>query len=172
MRIDYIILRLRNILGIPFNAKTELSKFDLEESQTVLDFGCGIGSFTLPAAQKVGPKGKVIALDRESSALAVVKKSARRKGLANIDAVLSDGPIDLPDESVDLIIFIGVLPYLEDAAPILNELHRVLRPNGVLVTRHCFRVSKEEVMERILRTHQFKLKAENGHMLFFSPFQA
>ena len=171
MKIEYLILRLRDLLGIPFNAKTELSKIGLKAGQTVLDFGCGVGSFTYPAAQFIGSNGKVIALDRESAALAVVRKTAQRKGLANIDIICSDGPTQLDDNSVDLIIFIGVLPYLEDAATVLNELYRVLGPKGVLVTRHCFRISKVEVLERILGTRQFELTSENGHMLFFSTLQ-
>jgi ubiquinone/menaquinone biosynthesis C-methylase UbiE len=169
MKVEYLILRLRNIAGVPFSPQKELSKLNLAKGQTVLDFGCGIGSFTLPLAQRVGPEGKAFALDREASALAAVEKAARRRGLANIETILSDGPTGLPDRSVDLVLFIGVLPSLEDAAPILAELSRVLKPDGTLVTRHCFRISREEVLSEIVGSKQFELKTENGNMLSFSP---
>jgi len=38
----------------------------------------------------------------------------------------------LPDQSVDLALFIGVLPYLQDAGPVLSDLHRVLKPGSIL----------------------------------------
>ena len=115
MKIDYCILRLRNFLGIPFNPKTALTKLPLSEGQTVLDFGCRIGSFTLPAAQKVGPKGKVFALYKENTAPSEIRKAAQRKNLKNIKTIQSDAATHLPDNSVDPVLFIEVLPFVNDA---------------------------------------------------------
>jgi ubiquinone/menaquinone biosynthesis C-methylase UbiE len=169
MKFEYVILRLRNRLGIPFKPEKELSKLNISNGQTVLDFGCGIGSFTLPLAQLVGDGGKVFALDVEPSALKAVQRAAKREGLAQIETILSDCDTGLPDHSIDMVLFIGVLPHLEDAKPVLAELHRVLKPGGVLATRHCFRVSKEQVLQAINATDLFKLQMENGHMLAFAP---
>ena len=35
----------------------------VKEGMTVVDYGCGMGFFTLPMARLVGPGGKVIAVD-------------------------------------------------------------------------------------------------------------
>jgi ubiquinone/menaquinone biosynthesis C-methylase UbiE len=177
MKPEYLVLRLRNRLGIPFKPERELAKLSISKGQTILDFGCGIGSFTLPLAHLVGAEGKVFAVDREPSALDEVRDTAQRKGLANIEVILTDRDTGLPDRSVDLVLFIGVLPHLQDAGPVLAELHRVLRspepaegkPGGILATRHCFRVSRDEVLRTIKATGLFKLQAERGRMLSFVP---
>ena len=63
-------------------AEGVIAKIKVSAGESVLDFGCGIGSFTLPLARLVGNKGKVFAADREASALAGVEKIARRRNLA------------------------------------------------------------------------------------------
>jgi ubiquinone/menaquinone biosynthesis C-methylase UbiE len=156
-------------LGIPFKPEKELSKLNISNGQTVLDFGCGIGSFTLPLAHLVGAGGKVFALDIEPSALKVVQRAAKREGLAQIETILSDCDTGLPNHSIDLVLLIGVLPYLEDAEPVLTELHRVLKPGGVLATRHCFRISRETLLRIMDATGMYVLRAEKGHMLSYTP---
>ena len=47
----------------------------------VLDYGCGTGSYSIPAAQLVGPMGKVYAADIHPLAINEVQKKAFSKGL-------------------------------------------------------------------------------------------
>jgi ubiquinone/menaquinone biosynthesis C-methylase UbiE len=169
MRLEYLFLRLRNTLGIPFKPENELSKLDISRGQTVLDFGCGIGSFTPPVAQLVGAEGKVFALDKEPYALETVRKAAQKKGLTKIEAILSECDTLLPAHSVDLILFYGVLPDIEDPAAVLKELHRMLKPGGTLSTRSCFRITREGVMRIINATGLFTLRSEKGRILSFLP---
>jgi len=169
LKFEYVIIRIRNRVGIPFKPEKELAKLDIVTGQTVLDYGCGIGSFTLPLARLVGDGGRVYALDIEPLAVERVRKLAQREGITNIETILLDNDTGLPDRSVDLVLFIGVLPHLQDARPVLAELHRVLKPGGMLATRHCFRVSREEVLRRIGETGLFRLDREQGHMLGFAP---
>jgi ubiquinone/menaquinone biosynthesis C-methylase UbiE len=169
MKPEYIVLRIRNAIGIPFKPERELEKLSISPGQTVLDFGCGIGSFTIPLARSVGPQGKVIALDIEPSALSVVEKNAQRNKLMNIITVLSDCKTDLSANSVDLALFIGVLPSLDDPGPVLQEIHRVLKSEGCLATRRCFRISREEVIDKIAGSGYFEMISESGHMISFKP---
>ena len=52
-----------------------LEKAGIERGQIVLDFGCGSGTYTLPAARIVGSEGKVYALDKDKKALAVLAEN-------------------------------------------------------------------------------------------------
>jgi len=53
----------------------------VNEGQIIVDFGCGYGSYTIPAAKMVGEKGKVYALDKNKKALDTVMKKAEAQGL-------------------------------------------------------------------------------------------
>jgi precorrin-6B methylase 2 len=106
----YAMLRLRDRTGIPFKPEKEIAKMKISEGETILDFGCGFGSFSLPLANLLGPSGRVYALDKEILALKMLEKSADKQGLTNIETILSDYHTGLPDDSIDRVLLIGVLP--------------------------------------------------------------
>jgi len=168
LRIEYWLLGLRDRIGIPFKPEEEVRKLSLKEGQKVLDYGCGIGSYTFPAARLVGERGRVYALDKEPLAIRKIEKKAREEGFHNIDTILSDLDTGLPDESVDVILLYGVLPEVKHKEPLLRELYRVLKPGGYLSTRFCFRMKKERILEIMEKTNLFSLKEQKGHILNFS----
>ncbi len=51
---------------------------------SVLDFGCGPGSYVIPAAQMVTESGRIYALDIRQTALTMVRDRALKLGLANV----------------------------------------------------------------------------------------
>jgi len=166
-RIEYFFLGLRDKFGIPFKPKKELSKLNIEEGQKILDYGCGIGSFTFPVANLVSEKGKIYALDKQPSAIKWVEERAQKERFRNIDTILSEGDTGLPDESVDVILLYGVLPEIKSKEFLLRELYRVLKPNGYLSTRFCFRMKKDRVLEIMEATSLFFLREQKGHLLNF-----
>ncbi|MFC2024954.1 class I SAM-dependent methyltransferase [Chloroflexota bacterium] len=104
----------------------------VQEGQTFLDYGCGTGSFTIPAAKIVGSKGKVYALDYFPRQLEVVEEQARKEELANVETILSDKKTSLADECIDVIWMCDVLHEIKGRRAVLEELYRVLRRDGVL----------------------------------------
>ena len=104
----------------------------VQEGQTFLDYGCGTGSFTIPAAVMVSEKGKVYALDYFQRQLEIVEERSRKEGLTNIETILSDSRTGLPDECIDVIWMCDVLHEIEERRAVLEELYRVLRKEGVL----------------------------------------
>lgn len=65
------------------------------EGDTVIDIGANIGYYTMLAAQKVGPRGKVIAFEPDPTAFALLEKNAKANGFTNIVAeqkAVSDAP--------------------------------------------------------------------------------
>ena len=166
-RIEYFLLGLRDKVGIPFKPEKEINKLNLEKGQQILEYGCGIGSYTFPVANLVGKKGKVYALDKQPSAIKRIEGKAQKEGFSNTDTILSDGDTGLPNESVDVILLYGVLPEIENKESLLRELYRVLKPNGYLSTRFCFRIKKERVLEIMEAASLFFLREQKGHILNF-----
>ena len=117
------------------HASEVLMHVGVSKAQTVLDYGCGSGTFTIPSARIVGKGGRVYAFEARSSLLERVREKAREAALSNIVAVLSDSSkptIDLTDKSVDIILVYDVMHEIDNQRGLLQELHRVLRGDGVL----------------------------------------
>ncbi len=119
-----------------FTARSILRKWDecnlVQEGQTVLDFGCGTGDFTIPAAKLVSDEGKVYALDYFPRQLEIVARRMEKEGMKNVETILSNNDTDLPDESVDVIWMCDVLHEIKERRVVLEELHRVLKGDGSL----------------------------------------
>jgi FkbM family methyltransferase len=112
-----------------------LAHVGVSEAQTVLDYGCGPGTFTIPCAEIVGRRGRVYAFEVRPSLLEQVKEKAKGAALSNIIAVLSDKSkleIELRDKSIDVILVYDVMHEIKDRNELLRELHRVLKENGIL----------------------------------------
>jgi ubiquinone/menaquinone biosynthesis C-methylase UbiE len=114
------------------NLSRQLQKSGVRGGQTVLDFGCGSGHFTIAAASMVGDNGKVYALDMHPLAIEAVKKKVAKEGLPNVRTILSDRDTGLPDESVDVVLLYRTFYLVKDKQGLLDELHRVLKPDCIL----------------------------------------
>jgi SAM-dependent methyltransferase len=91
-----------------------------------LDLGCGTG-WTLEALRHLGLDRRVLGVDISFGMLAY----ARRKGMP---VALGDvGALPVASASIDVVLARGVLHHLEDLPGALAEIHRVLRPGGLMV---------------------------------------
>jgi arsenite methyltransferase len=99
----------------------------------VVDVGCGAGIDSLIAAKKVGPEGRVIGVDMTPSMLEKASRAAREMGLENVE--FREGyaeALPVEDGWADVVISNGVLNLMPDKAAALEEMSRVLKPNGRL----------------------------------------
>jgi precorrin-6B methylase 2 len=148
------------------NPKKQLQKLGIREGQTVLDFGCGSGSYAIPAARMVGQKGMVYALDIHPLAMRAVEKKAKKEGMTNITTILSDRDTGLPDESIDTILLYDTIHMIKDKQALLKELHRVVKSKGLLsiLVRH---MKIEDVLDIAEKDGQFSLRDQHGSLLNF-----
>lgn len=101
----------------------------------VAEFGCGYGTFTIPAAKMIA--GKVYAIDIEPIMVEITKKKAIEKGLNNLETILRDFISEgsgLEDGSIDYVMLFNVLHAEGDK--LLKEAYRILKPNGKLGIIH------------------------------------
>ncbi|MFC2072158.1 class I SAM-dependent methyltransferase [Chloroflexota bacterium] len=135
----------------------------IQGEQTFLDYGCGTGDFTIPAARIVGASGKIYALDCFPRQLEIVEEKSRKEGLTNIETILSDSKTGLPNECIDVIWMCDVFHEVRERQAVLEELHRVLRGEGVLAIYDGMR-------ERVLNYTNglFSLTGRDGKLLKFA----
>jgi ubiquinone/menaquinone biosynthesis C-methylase UbiE len=147
------MLSLRDLFVSPEEIMGEV---DIQPGFHVLDYGCGTGSFTFEAAQRAGPEGKVYALDIHPRALEKVQKGALKKGLANIETVLTSCITQVDAGSIDAVLFYYVLHWLTDPDCVLRELHRVLKPGALLSFRDPY-MKEEEILSTITGKGWFRM---------------
>ena len=116
-----------------------LQQIGIRTGQTVLDFGCGYGAYTIPVAKIVGEQGRVYALDKDKEALDALMQRGESAGLKNIDRMETSGELEigLTDESIDVVLLFDVFhsfyfPKTEDRRRLLIEIRRVMRPSAFL----------------------------------------
>ncbi len=105
----------------------------IREGQRVVDYGCGPGALSVELARRVGPRGKIFALDINREFLARTDKLASEQGFsASIETRQVDGEaLPLEDGCADRVICKNVLEYVPDPAGTLREFHRVLKAGGI-----------------------------------------
>jgi ubiquinone/menaquinone biosynthesis C-methylase UbiE len=112
--------------------KNILEEVGIKPGFHVLDYGCGPGGYIIPLAGLVGKSGKVYALDIHPLAIQRVKDIASKKQLTNVETILSDCQTGLSDNSLDAVLLYDIFHHLSDPDVVLKELHRVLKPDGIL----------------------------------------
>jgi ubiquinone/menaquinone biosynthesis C-methylase UbiE len=112
-----------------FNYINDLS---LPEGTNVLEVGCGAG-FMAIALAKAG--FTVTAIDSLREMITLSQQNAKDAGVDNkIDAVLGDvHELAFQDHSFDLIVALGVTPWLFSLRKALVEIARILEPGGYVV---------------------------------------
>lgn len=105
----------------------------LRSGQAVLEVGCGLGFFTVPAAEIVGQDGRVVSLDVSPTAVAHVQRKAEETGASNVEVLLaSAADTGLPNQSFDLVFVFGLGHVVGDLQDIWMELNRLLKPGATL----------------------------------------
>jgi len=167
-RLHFAMIRIvhETLYGVFVNPYRLLTQAGLRRGQRVLEVGCGPGFFTIPAAKIAGETGRVIALDINPAAVEYVSRKIVGSGLANVETRLADATeTRLGDESVDLAFLFGVMHSFKDLNKLLREMHRVLRPNGILSIQS--RLAEKELLETVGATQLFKFREETKRVYVF-----
>jgi len=148
-----------------------LKDIGIKRGQKVLDFGCGSGNYTIPAARIVGEEGLLYALDKDKRSLDQLMRKAESIGLKNIIRLdtSSESGTGLDNESIDVVLLYDVLHYYyfprtEDRRHLLREVYRVLKPSALLSLCPTHLQShmepKLEDVEREIQEASFYLESE------------
>jgi ubiquinone/menaquinone biosynthesis C-methylase UbiE len=103
----------------------------------VMDLGCAMGFFSLPLAEMVGPRGRVICVDVQERMIRTLKKRAARAGVSErIETRLCQAGnlgLDYLNGKIDFALAFAVLHEVPDAPTLLAEIRSLLRPGGRLL---------------------------------------
>jgi ubiquinone/menaquinone biosynthesis C-methylase UbiE len=146
-----------------------LRKIGIRKGQTVLDFGCGSGAYTVPVARIVSEEGIVYALDRDKRALDELMQRAELEGLRNIRRMdtSSEVEIRLDDGSIDVVLLYDIFWYFPLSDPrltkLLAEVYRVSRRQALIsvIPKH---INSEQLKDK-MENAGFQLKKKNAETI-------
>lgn len=118
-----------------FASRVEILKaLDLEEGDAIADIGAGTGLFESIFAKKVGPTGKVYAVDISPRLIDYMKGRVKTENLTNVHVVLSnDSSAELEDNSINIAFICDTYHHFEYHADMLLSIRNALRSKGQLI---------------------------------------
>jgi ubiquinone/menaquinone biosynthesis C-methylase UbiE len=109
----------------------------VKEGMTALDVGCGMGFFSLPPVELVGPAGRVVCVDLQERMIRSLERRAQKFGLSgNIETRVCGKNtlgIDDLDGSVDFAIAFAMVHEVPDRGRMFYELGKSLKMGGLLL---------------------------------------
>jgi ubiquinone/menaquinone biosynthesis C-methylase UbiE len=148
-----------------------LRKAGIRKNHIVLDFGCGVGHYTVPAASVVESKGIVYAIDKEQQAINELRQKAAANNLKNVKIIETSGKtmLDFESESIDVVLFYDVLHYFgkHNREELYQETYRVLKQDGLLSVYPKHTLKDDPIQEfRRLTLSDVKREIEGSNFAF------
>lgn len=163
---------MANAIDNPFRRKIQppnetALRHGIQPGMRVLEIGPGNGTYSLAAAQRIGPHGELVTIDIESKMIERIQRKIEVEGITNIETRVAD-VYDLPfdDHSFDLIYMIAVINEIPNIPQALLEFHRVLNPTGKLVFSELFMDPDYPLAGTLIQRVQaskFRLKEKIGN---------
>lgn len=116
-------------------------RFVIRPDEHVVDVGCGTGNLTLALLARLGPRGRVTALDISPAMLMRAAQKTTDTRVSWHEA--SADRLPLPDAACDRCICFSAWPHFDRPDSVIAEFRRVLRPGGQVHILHL--IAKEEV---------------------------
>lgn len=110
-----------------------MTLLEIKKGSAVADLGAGSGWFSVRAAKRVGPSGKVFAEDINPQYLTYIQGRAAKENLPQITTILgSVNDPKLPPNSVDAVLMLKVYHELAHPRAVLAALLPSLKPGARL----------------------------------------
>ena len=120
-------------------SSTLLDRAGIAPGMQVLDIGCGAGRLSLAAGQRVGPSGRVVALDIKEPMILRLQGRLTERGVSNIYPMLAGADEGkLERETFDRAFLVTVLGEIPDRSKAMRDIYEALKPGGLLSVTEMF----------------------------------
>ena len=102
---------------------------------TCLDIGCGSGDVTLELARRVGPKGRAVGADIDSTKLDLCRADATNLSVSNVEYRSIDIRERPERPEFDVVHARFLLTHLSDPAGAVNAFYDHLKPGGLVIVQ-------------------------------------
>jgi ubiquinone/menaquinone biosynthesis C-methylase UbiE len=125
-------IKYRHVLvgGLTKHSDAIFPKLEVNDGERVLDAGAGFGDTAIMLAKRVGPTGRVIAIDCCDTFLDYGRRDAAAAGVTNIDFVEADIQVQPFEPNCDLVFSRFGTMFFENPVAAMRNMRRALRPGG------------------------------------------
>ena len=123
----------------------------VQQGYTAIDIGPGMGYFTIPLAELVGPTGHVTAIDIQPKMLSALMARAQKKGLSDRIKTHLASPDSIGFyEKADFILAFWMAHEVPDHRRFFSEIRNLMKPEGFfLLVEPLIHVSKKNFARAI-----------------------
>jgi ubiquinone/menaquinone biosynthesis C-methylase UbiE len=109
----------------------------VRDGMTVLEVGPGMGFFSLPMAQLVGERGRIVCVDLQERMIASLRKRATKAGLAQrMEFRMCEATtLGVPDLAgrCDFALAFAMVHEVPDPERLFREIHAAMKQSGTLL---------------------------------------
>lgn len=152
--------------------ETILKRMALKPGQRILEIGPGPGRLLLPAARLVQPGGEVVGVEIQPGMVQRLSERAKKANLTNLTVILGDATQpQIPVFHFDVAILCTVLGEVPDRAALMQQIHRALKPGGLLHVTEMFgdpHYQSRSTVRKFAQQAGFQMLTIQGHWWLFT----
>ncbi len=161
-----VLIHIRDFLSPPMR---RAEQWGISKGDTVIDYGCGAGSYLPAFADLVGPGGRVFAVDIHPLAIAAAERVKAERNLHVVTPVQTTGyPSPLDAKIADVVCALDMFHMARDQQLLLAELRRILKGDGRLVIDRGH-LPERELRGELAQSGLWQVQDEAGAALICAP---
>lgn len=127
-------IRFKHILvdGLTHHSEAIFPSLQVNEGDSALDIGCGFGDTAMKLARRVGPTGRVMALDCCEAFMDFGRKEAQEEGLDNLTFARGDALIEPFEPEYDFVFSRFGTMFFSNPVAALRNMRMALKPDGIV----------------------------------------
>jgi len=128
----------RQVRELEPEARSLLDRLDPRPGSTAVDLGCGLEGILGLLAERVGPHGRVIGVEKDPHFAALARRFVAERGAENVEVIERDArATGLPRASFDVVHARLVLCNVPEPERIVEEMVALARPGGMVASHEA-----------------------------------
>ncbi len=131
-KLDVSFLRNRRN---PAKYKKIMLDAGIGQGMKILDYGCGIGNYSVVASGIIGDNGLIVAADNNAGMIKYAKEEIQTAGINNVKTLLVDKYVDIIENDFDFIFLIDVLHHMKNPREVINYMYSHIKADSKLLIK-------------------------------------
>jgi SAM-dependent methyltransferase len=133
-----------------------LDAMNIQPGMKIADIGAGVGYMSLRMAKRVGPTGRIYAVDLQPGMLDLLRQRAAAENITNVAPILGEvADPKLPAGQMDIVLMVDVYHELSQPQAMARKIRDALKPGGRLI---LLEYRAEDPAVRIVPEHKMTVE--------------